>query len=132
MQSENNLPSTNPFSNASTLPYQAPPFDKIKDADLTYYSNIAPKNYMYLFPDESTYAEFNQFYNFGNKPTNAVKTIKLRYFDPGNVPVDSAVSQFNSYILSRDNYVVSVYMLGDDQSSIPAAEGKLTFSYKCK
>lgn len=30
---ENLLPSTNPFSTASKLPYQAPPFDKIKDAD---------------------------------------------------------------------------------------------------
>ncbi|MGC4101734.1 hypothetical protein [Ferruginibacter sp.] len=106
--------------------------DKIKDADLTYYSNISPKNYLYLFPDEDTYAEYNQFFNFGNKPSNAVKSLKLRYYDPGNVVVDSAVSTFNSYILSRDNYVVSAYMLGDDQSSIPAAEGKLTFSYKCK
>lgn len=33
MQSENNLPSTNPFSSASILPYQAPPFDKIKNED---------------------------------------------------------------------------------------------------
>lgn len=30
---ENLLPSTNPFSTAIKLPYQAPPFDKIKDAD---------------------------------------------------------------------------------------------------
>jgi peptidyl-dipeptidase Dcp len=27
------LPASNPFASASTLPYQAPPFDKIKDAD---------------------------------------------------------------------------------------------------
>ncbi|MEO5624140.1 MAG: peptidyl-dipeptidase Dcp [Dokdonella sp.] len=27
------LPASNPFAKASTLPYQAPPFDKIKDAD---------------------------------------------------------------------------------------------------
>lgn len=106
--------------------------DIIKDADLTYYNNIAPKNFLNIFPDEDTYSEFNQFYNFGKKSTNAVKNLKLRYYDPGNVLVDSAVSSFNSYIMSRDNYVLSVYMIGDDQLSIPAAEGKLNFSYKCK
>ena len=106
--------------------------DIIKDATLTYYSNISPKNFMYLFPDENTYAEFNQFYNFGNKSANAVKNLKLRYYDPGNVLTDSAVSSFSTYVMSRDNYVVSVYMVGNDQSSIPAAEGKLSFSYKCK
>lgn len=106
--------------------------DILKDADLTYYNNIAPKNYMNIFPDENTYAEYTQFFNFGRKPTNAIKSLKLRYYDPGNVLVDSAVSNFASYTMSRDNYVLSVYMLGDDQSSIPAAEGKLKFTYKCK
>ena len=106
--------------------------DVIKDADLSYYPNIAPKNYMNIFPDENTYGEFNQFFNFGKKSTNAVKNLKLRFYDPGNVIVDSAVSAFSSYVMSRDNYVLSVYMLGDDQSSIPAAEGKLNFTYKCK
>jgi hypothetical protein len=106
--------------------------DMIKDADLSYYPNIAPKNYMNIFPDEDTYGEFNQFFNFGKKSANAVKNLKLRFYDPGNIPVDSAISVFNSYVMSRDNYVLSVYMLGDDQSSIPAAEGKLNFTYKCK
>jgi peptidyl-dipeptidase Dcp len=32
-QNESGLPSSNPFSTASTLPFQAPPFDKIKDSD---------------------------------------------------------------------------------------------------
>ena len=106
--------------------------DMIKDADLTYFSNIAPKNFMNIFPDENTYAEFNQFYSFGKKNTNAVKNLKLRYYDPGNVLIDSAVSTFSNYIMSRDNYVLSVLMTGDDQSSIPATAGKLSFSYKCK
>ena len=106
--------------------------DMVKDADLTYYNNIAPKSFINIFPDENTYAEFNQFYNFGAKSTNAVKSLKLRYYDPGNVLVDSSVSVFNAYVMSRDNYVLSVYMLGDDQPSIPAAEGKLNFSYKCR
>ena len=106
--------------------------DVIKDADLTYYPTISPKNYMYVFPDEDTYAPFTQFFNFGKRSTNAVKNLKLRFYDPGNVLVDSAVSSFSSYVMSRDNYVLSAYMLGDDQPCIPAAEGKLNFSYKCK
>jgi hypothetical protein len=106
--------------------------DIIRDATLAYYPNIAPKNFMYLFPDETLYPEFNQFFNFGTKSTNAVKNLKIRYYDPGNVVVDSSVSAFSNYILSRDNYVLSVEMAGDDQSTLPAVEGKLKFSYKCK
>jgi hypothetical protein len=106
--------------------------DIVKDATLTYYSNISPKNFLYLFPDEATYAQFSQFYNFGTKSANAVKSLKVRYYDPGNVLVDSSVSAFNTYIMSRDNYVLSVNMTGNDQPSIPATAGKLNFSYKCK
>jgi hypothetical protein len=106
--------------------------NKIKDATVSYYNTIAPKNFMYIFPDEENYAEFNQFFNFGSRPVNAVQNIKVRYYDPGNVLTDSSVSTFKGYIMSRDNYVLSTYMIGDDQSTIPAAEGKLSFSYKCK
>ncbi len=106
--------------------------DILRDAALTYYPTIAPKNFLYLFPDEILYPEFNQFYNFGLKPTNAVKSLKIRYYNPGNAVADSSVSAFSNYILSRDNYVVSVQMTGDDQATIPAVEGKLKFSYKCK
>ena len=105
--------------------------DTIKRANLTYYTNIAPKNYLYLFPDEDTYAEYNQFFNFGKKSTNAVKDYQVYYYTNG-VVTDSTISVFKNYIMSRDNYVLNVYMLGDDQSSIPAAEGKLSFSYHCK
>lgn len=106
--------------------------EKIKDADITYFTNISPKNYLYIFPDEITYTYFNQFFNFGKKCTNAVKSIKIHYYDPGNVLTDSTVSTFKNYVMSRDNYVVNVNMVGDDQATIPAAEGKLFFSYKCK
>lgn len=106
--------------------------DLIKDATLTYYNNIAPRNFMYMFPDENNFAGFNQFFNFGGKPLNAVKAMKVRYYDPGNVLADSSVSTFKGYVMSRDNYVLSTYMLGDDQSSIPAVEGRLKFSYHCK
>ncbi|MFN8252427.1 MAG: hypothetical protein U0V75_11160 [Ferruginibacter sp.] len=103
----------------------------IKDAELTFYTNIAPRNFMYLFPDENSFAEFNQFFNFGTKSANAVKSLKVRYYAAG-VPFDSTVSVFKGYVMSRDNYVLSTYMLGDDQSSIPAPEGRLKFSYHCK
>jgi len=106
--------------------------DMIKDAQLTYFSNIAPKNFMYIFPDENAYAAFNQFFNFGVKPTNAVKSLKIKYYDPGNVVVDSSVSTFSNYVMSRDNYVLKTLMTGNDQPSIPVTAGKLSFSYKCK
>ncbi len=104
----------------------------ITTADITFYSNIAPKNFIYLFPDEDTYAEWNQFLNFGKRSLNAVKDLKVRYYDPGNVVRDSAVSLFKTYTRSVDNYITSVIMTGSDQPSIPADAGKLVFSYHCK
>ncbi len=102
------------------------------DADISYYNNILPTRFLYLFPDEKEYPYFTQFYNFGTRPSNAPKDITVRYYDPGNVLRDSTVSSFSNYIMSRDNYVLSVQMSGDDQISIPASAGKLSFSYKCK
>ena len=110
----------------------------IQDADIDYYATIKPRRFLNLMPDETIsddlnhFAAYTQFFNFGKKPINAIKSLKVRFFDPGNVPRDSTVSNFFTYITSRDNYVLSVYMLGDDQESIPAAVGRLNFSYKCK
>ena len=106
--------------------------DIIIDADINYYNNILPKRFLYLFPDEKGYPYFSQFYNFGTRPSNAIKDMVVRNYDPGGVLRDSAVSTFSNYILSRDNYVLGVTMSGADQQSIPAVKGKLSFSYKCK
>ncbi len=106
--------------------------DLVTDADMNYFTNIIPKRYMYIFPDEKAYPHFNQFYNFGTRNYNAIRDIKVRNYDPGNVVRDSTVSTFSSYIMSRDSYVLSVQMGGDDQQSIPAQAGKLSFSYSCK
>ena len=106
--------------------------DLITDADLSYYSFIFPKRFLYLLPDDLQYNEYNQFYNFGTRSLNAVKKMTVRNYDPGNVVRDSLVSNFSNYIMSRDTYVLSVQMAGDDQPCIPARAGKLSFSYKCK
>lgn len=106
--------------------------DLVIDADVDYYANVLPKRFLYIFPDEDKYPYFTQFYNFGVRPTNGPKTIKVRNYDPGNVLRDSAVSSFSSYVMSRDNYVLSVIMSGDDQPGVPAVKSKLSFSYTCK
>jgi hypothetical protein len=102
------------------------------DADIDYYSNITPRRFIYLFPDEKSYSDLTQFFNFGLKNLNAVKKLKVRNYDPGNVVRDSAVSNFTNYLISKDNYVLSVQMDSTSQQSIPALAGKLTFSYHCK
>jgi len=102
----------------------------VADADITYFSNIAPKNYLYIFPDEQNYAVYNQFYNFGKKPLNAVKTVSVRSYS-GSVS-DTTNTVFGSYMMSRDNYVLSTIMSGADLPSLPAQKGKLKFSYHCK
>lgn len=106
--------------------------DLVMDATLDYFTDISPTNYLYLFPDEEAYAPYNQFFNFGTKSINAVKSIKVQYYDPGNVPSFSTLSTFANYSLSLDRYVLSANMSIDDQDAIPATTGKLTFSYKCK
>ena len=102
------------------------------DADINYFSNILPNRFLYIFPDEKGYPYFSQFYNFGSRPGNAPKDITVRNYDPGGVLRDSTVTTFSNYIMSRDNYVLSVQMAKDDLISIPAVASKLSFSYKCK
>jgi hypothetical protein len=109
-----------------------PAGDLDMDADITYFNNIVPQRFIYIFPDERFYPEYNQFFNFGNKNFNAPKNMKVRSYDPGNVLRDSSVSTFSNYIMSRDSYVFSVQMGGNDQPSIPALAGKLSFSYHCR
>lgn len=102
------------------------------DADLTYFTNLAPRQFIYIFPDERFYPEFTQFFNFGSKNFNAVKNMTVRNYDPGNVVRDSLVSTFSNYIMSRDSYVLTVQMGKDNQPSLPALAGKLSFSYHCR
>lgn len=106
----------------------------ITTAKLNYYSNIAPKNYMYLFPDESEpeYAQFNQFFNFGKRSLNAIKNLRVVDYIGGVASTDTTKATFGTYIMSRDNYVLSVILSGDDLPFLPAQKGTLKFSYKCK
>ena len=109
-----------------------PSGDLDKDADITYFTQLIPKRFIYIFPDEISYAQFNQFFDFGAKNFNAVKNMTVRTYDPGNVVRDSVVSTFSNYVMSRDNYVLSVQMGKDDQQCLPALAGKLIFSYHCR
>jgi hypothetical protein len=104
----------------------------ISDASLTFQPTVAPKNYIYIFPDEEERAAYNQFFNFGKRSINGVKDLKVRYYDGTGAIIDSAVSQFSSYQQSVDLYVVNVLMGGDAQPCIPAQPGRLQFSYKCR
>jgi hypothetical protein len=117
--------------------------DLSMDADITYYSNVVARRFIYTFPDEMYYPSVTQFFNFGARNFNVPKTMKVRNYDPGNIVRDSAVSAFSNYIISRDGYVLSVQMgnpqpeatpplTPSPQPSIPALPGKLSFSYHCR
>lgn len=123
---------TSPGNLTRMIAVDLPGGDLAMDADMTYYSNIVARRFIYTFPDEEFYPEFTQFFNFGAKNFNVPKTMKVRNYDPGNVVRDSAVSNFSNYIMSRDGYVLSVQMDSVAQPSIPALAGKLSFSYHCK
>lgn len=104
----------------------------IRNASLTFQPTVAPKNYIYIFPDEEEHAAYNQFFNFGKRSINGVKDLKVRYYNGAGTLIDSAIAQFTSYQQSVDLYVVNVLMSGDAQPCIPAQPGRLKFSYKCK
>lgn len=106
--------------------------DLAMDADMTYYFNIVARRFIYTFPDEIFYPQFSQYFDFGSRNFNPPKSIKVRNYDPGNVVRDSAVSTFSNYIMSLDGYILSTQMGGNDQPSIPALAGKLSFSYHCR
>ena len=106
--------------------------DLAMDADMTYYSSIVARRFIYTFPDEIFYPQFSQFFDFGVRNFNVPKSMKVRNYDPGNVVRDSLVSTFSNYIMSLDGYVLSTQMGKDDQPSIPALAGKLSFSYHCR
>jgi hypothetical protein len=104
----------------------------VNDADIQY-TGLQPKNYLYIFPDELKNPIITQFFNFGARPVNAVSKMTVRYYDLlGSTVLDSAVSTFSNYELSADKYVLRCTMTGDDQPSLPAEAGKLSFGYKCK
>ncbi len=106
--------------------------DVVADAVLQY-ASLVPVNFLYIFPDEIKNTHFNQFLNFGRRNVNAIAAMKVRYYDPlSGIVTDSLVSTFSNYELSIDKYVLRCNMKGDDQPSLPAVEGKLSFSYKCK
>jgi hypothetical protein len=103
----------------------------VNDADIQY-TSLQPKNFLYIFPDEFDQPIFNQFLNFGARPVNAVAKITNRFYDFTTGTVDSTVSSFGNYELSADKYVLRCTMTGDDQPSLPAEAGKLSFAYTCK
>ena len=109
-----------------------PSGDLAMDADMTYYANLVARRFIYTFPDEIFYPQFTQFFDFGLRNFNVPKSMKVRNYDPGNVVRDSLVSTFSNYIMSLDGYVLSTQMGKDDQPSIPALAGKLSFSYHCR
>lgn len=111
---------------------ELPSGDLDVDADITYFPNLVPRQFIYIFPDERFYPELNQFFNFGLKNFNAVKNMKVRSYDPGNVVRDSLATNFSNYIMSRDSYVLSVQTDSISQPSIPFLAGKLSFSYHCR
>ncbi len=103
----------------------------VEDATVTYNPTLAPKNFIYIFPDEDEYAQFTQFLDFGKKPTNAISSITTNTYSAPGVLNTTEVSTFSNYVLSRDNYVLSVIMKGNNQATIPAVTGKVKFSYHC-
>jgi hypothetical protein len=98
-----------------------------------YYFDRVPRNYINILPDCDELAPYVAALNMGQKSLNPVKKISLIEFDPlTGTQVDSLGAEFKNYKYSRDGYVLSVDMDGDDMRALPFNVSRNKFEYFCR
>jgi hypothetical protein len=119
-------------NNLTKMEATSPLFNvKVQDADIEYYTDKRPKNFLYFFPD-AVESEFLLGLNLGNRTENAPKKMVIRNYDIlTGMPQDSAVGNFSNYEFSRDGYALS-FFLDSDLRDIYLFAGKNKLNYKCQ
>jgi hypothetical protein len=100
---------------------------------LSYQFDRVPRNFMNILPDCDELAPYMGALNMGLKSLNPVNKIDIVYLDPfSGTPITTTTTLYNNYRYSRDGYVLSVDMSGDDIPALPFAPGRNNFSYFCR
>jgi len=107
-----------------------PTVETVITSDLTY-SNQTVKNFIYTFPDAYYTYPFLPAFDFGNRPTNALQSVKTVFFDSGAAQ-DSLITNYKNYKLSNDGYVLEFFADGDYQDGMGIYFERTKFKYHCR
>lgn len=106
---------------------------KLMESSISYDATISIKPWLYLFTDVFENNLYLQAFSFGIRPSLAVKEINTVVYDSGSGNIiDTWVTKFSGYVLSKDNYVLQVNANGDNQQGLAFLTGTLRFNYSCK
>lgn len=105
---------------------------KLMQTDITYDVNTITKPWIYFYGDTFESYRFLQGFSFGPRSTLAVKKIVSTIYDAnyGNV-LDTWITNFGGYVISKDQYVLQVTCDGDLQQGMGLFLGTIRFEYQC-
>ena len=99
------------------------------EANLTYYTNIAVKDFLHLIPDLFD-IKFDMAMNFGKKSANALNTATTTFYDAGNP--ETSTTTFYNYQLDADGRVQSYVVDNSELAEFGIYEGKNQVRYRCR
>ena len=105
---------------------------KLMQTDITYDGNTITKPWIYFYGDAFESYRFLQGFSFGPRSTLAVKKIITTIYDAnyGNT-LDTWITNFSGYVISKDQYILQVTCDGDLQQGMGLFLGTIRFDYQC-
>lgn len=100
-------------------------------AELTYNTNLAAKNFMYVFPEADELGPYVFSVDLGNKSKNLPASITVKVYDENGAVTDTYNTAYSAYKLSTDGYVLELYADGDPVDGLLVSQGLITFKYIC-
>lgn len=100
------------------------------EADMSYYTNIAVKDFLHLAPDIID-SYFDIAMNFGKKSANALNTVTITEYDASGNP-STYITTFYNYQLDAENRVMSYVVDNANLSDFGIYEGKNQVRYRCR
>ena len=105
---------------------------KVLEANLTYDTTLAIKNWIYTFPDALEGFMYLTVLNFGNRPASALKQVITRIYNPSTgALLDTWTTNYSNYRVDANGYILYGEATGDLQQGIAAFYGKTNFYYTC-
>jgi hypothetical protein len=95
-------------------------------------TDIITKPWIYFYGDAFESYRFLQGFSFGPRSTLAVKKIITTIYDAnyGNT-LDTWITNFSGYVISKDQYILQVTCDGDLQQGMGLFLGTIRFDYQC-
>jgi hypothetical protein len=100
-------------------------------SELEYDLNVAPKDFIYVFPDGAESFMFSMAFDYGKKSVNLLKRMTVVYYDEQGVQTDAYASDFRDVKLSPEGYVQEWLVDGDSMDPFGIFAGRVRFDYFC-